>query len=63
LRILEEISQTPYGKGLGKPEPLKHNFSGWWSRQISGRYRIIYQVASSDTVRIARCKYDYHKSS
>lgn len=42
-KLLEELTETPY-KGIGKPEQLKHNFSGLWSRRINGEHRIIYEV-------------------
>jgi toxin YoeB len=42
-RILQELSETPY-KGVGKPEALKENLSGFWSRQINSKDRLIYTV-------------------
>jgi len=41
--ILESIKETPF-EGLGKPEPLKHNWSGYWSRRINIEHRLIYSV-------------------
>lgn len=41
--ILKDISEHPF-RGIGKPEPLKHNLSGKWSRRINHSDRIIYQV-------------------
>lgn len=41
--ILQELSETPY-TGVGKPEPLKQNLTGFWSRQINSKDRLIYTV-------------------
>ncbi len=41
--LLREISSEPF-KGTGKPEPLKHNMRGWWSRRINSEHRIIYKM-------------------
>jgi toxin YoeB len=42
-RLLESIGKTPYS-GIGKPEPLKHELSGFWSRRITDEHRLIYMV-------------------
>jgi toxin YoeB len=42
-QILEELSETPF-KGVGKPEPLKHKYFGFWSREINKKDRIVYRV-------------------
>lgn len=44
--------------GIGKPEPLKHGFQGYWSRRISDEHRLVYK-AVDDEVRIAACRYHY----
>lgn len=41
--LLESISRTPF-EGIGKPEALKGNYSGYWSRRITGEHRIVYKV-------------------
>ena len=46
-KILQEMQREDPSKGLGKPEPLKHNLSGLWSRRISQRDRIIYRYDSN----------------
>ncbi len=43
LLLLEELAEHPY-TGAGKPEPLKHNLSGMWSRRINREHRLIYEV-------------------
>ena len=42
-KILKELQRGDPAKGLGKPEPLKHNLSGFWSRRISHKDRVIYR--------------------
>lgn len=47
-------------KGIGKPEPLRGQLSGWWSKRISGEHRLVYRVRGSDDDRIleiAACRY------
>jgi len=55
--FITEISRDPF-HGIGKPEPLKGNWSGYWSRRITHEHRLIYKV-SADNVFIASCKYHY----
>ncbi len=55
--ILTDISRQPC-EGIGKPEPLKHNYRGFWSRRIDGENRLIYQV-TDDEIRIVKCRYHY----
>jgi toxin YoeB len=55
--LLQDISRHPY-EGIGKPEPLKHNYRGFWSRRIDGEHRLIYQV-TDDEIRIVKCRYHY----
>lgn len=45
-------------EGIGKPEPLKHGFQGYWSRRITDEHRLVYKIADED-VRIAACRYHY----
>jgi len=44
-QLIESIIENPY-KGIGKPEPLKHNFSGCWSRRINQEHGLIYEIES-----------------
>jgi len=44
--------------GLGKPEPLKHDLSGCWSRRITDEHRLVYTV-EQETIKIISCKYHY----
>ena len=45
--LIEETSRTPF-TGTGKPEPLKHQFKGFWSRRINEQHRLIYSVKESE---------------
>lgn len=56
-KLIQEITRTPY-TGTGKPEPLKHALSGYWSRRINDEHRIVYKV-SDDAVLIAQLRYHY----
>lgn len=59
--LLEDIRRTPF-KGLGKPEPLRGNLSGWWSRRITGDHRLVYRVEGKGAerrVEIIQCRYHY----
>ncbi|WP_454294770.1 Txe/YoeB family addiction module toxin [Salana multivorans] len=47
-------------EGIGKPEPLKHGFQGYWSRRINAEHRLIYKI-NDDEVRIAACRYHYER--
>lgn len=58
-RLIEETSKTPF-KGTGKPEALKHNLKGYWSRRITNEHRLIYSVSDA-TIKIVSCKYHYKK--
>ena len=56
-KLIKEIQRTPF-EGGGKPEPLKHGLSGYWSRRISEEHRIVYKV-ESDSLLIAQLRYHY----
>lgn len=55
--LLKEILRTPF-EGIGKPEPLRENYSGCWSRRISKEHRLVYEVRD-DEIRIIQCRYHY----
>lgn len=56
-QLIRDMLRTPY-EGLGKPEPLKGNLSGWWSRRIDTSNRLVYKLVD-DTIIIAACKNHY----
>lgn len=55
--LIKEILRTPF-IGTGKPEPLKHELSVFWSRRITEEHRLVYKV-EKDELLIASCKYHY----
>lgn len=55
--LIKDIIRDPYN-GVGKPEPLKGNLQGWWSRRIDSMHRIVYSV-KDDAVIIAACRGHY----
>ena len=55
--LIKDIQRSPF-EGIGKPEPLKHALSGYWSRRINDEHRIIYKV-DSESVHIAQLRYHY----
>ncbi len=56
-RLIIETAKTPFA-GIGKPEPLKRELSGYWSRRITDEHRLVYK-ATDDQLIIASCKYHY----
>jgi len=55
--LLKDDSRTPF-EGKGKPEPLKHNLAGFWSRRITAEHRLVYAV-TEEALLIASCRYHY----
>ncbi|PRX99438.1 Txe/YoeB family addiction module toxin [Allonocardiopsis opalescens] len=57
--LIKEIVRNG-NEGIGKPEPLRHGFQGYWSRRITGEHRLVYKVIDGE-IRIAACRYHYGK--
>ncbi len=55
--LLKSIQEDPFN-GIGKPEPLKHDRSGYWSRRINQEHRIVYQV-DNDAVYVIQARFHY----
>ncbi|MFT0533424.1 Txe/YoeB family addiction module toxin [Castellaniella hirudinis] len=55
--LIQEIRCTPF-EGKGKPEPLRHNLAGFWSRRITAEHRLVYSM-TDEALRIAACRYHY----
>lgn len=55
--LINDIKRQPF-TGIGDPEPLRHNWSGYWSRRIDKEHRLVYKV-TPDAVIIAQCRYHY----
>jgi toxin YoeB len=56
-QLLEEVRRSPL-EGIGKPEPLKGDLAGFWSRRINDEHRLVYSVRGDDILVIA-CRYHY----
>lgn len=56
-KLIKDIQRNKY-EGLGKPEALKHNLSGFWSRRITNEHRIVYKI-ENNAVLIAQLRYHY----
>jgi len=56
-RLIAEVMRSPF-EGIGKPEPLKENLSGFWSRRIDDAHRLVYAVTDAQITVIA-CRYHY----
>jgi toxin YoeB len=62
LALIKDIKRSPY-EGIGKPEPLKYELSGYWSRRIDEEHRLVYQVIEGEdetTLVIISCKNHYN---
>lgn len=57
VALIAETVRDPY-RGIGKPEPLRHELSGYWSRRITDEHRLVYRV-DADLLTIVACKYHY----
>jgi len=59
--LIAEARRHPF-QGIGKPEPLKGNLKGWWSRRITGEHRLVYRVAgqgAEQVLEILQCRWHY----
>lgn len=57
IRLIDDIKRHPF-EGVGKPEPLKHDLAGFWSRRITDEHRLVYSVAG-DQLLVAQARYHY----
>jgi len=57
--LIKDATRNPF-EGLGKPEPLKSELSGYWSRRINAEHRLVYRSSKAALV-IISCRYHYHK--
>jgi toxin YoeB len=55
--LIKDIKRSPF-EGIGDPEPLKYNWSGFWSRRINREHRLVYAVKEGEVL-IAQCRYHY----
>jgi toxin YoeB len=57
IELIQDVQRDPFS-GKGKPEPLKHELAGCWSRRIDREHRLVYQLAA-DKIRVLACRYHY----
>jgi toxin YoeB len=57
VSLIQDIQRSPLS-GLGKPEPLRHELGGYWSRRINDEHRLVYKV-TEEAIIVAACKYHY----
>ena len=56
-KLITDVKRSPF-EGIGKPEPLKENLSGFWSRRIDDTNRLVYAI-DDDAITIISCRYHY----
>ena len=56
-KLIKQIQRSPF-EGTGKPEPLRHGLSGYWSRRITDEHRIVYKI-EKDSLHLAQLRYHY----
>jgi len=57
-KLIKDINSGDPFQGIGKPEPLKYDLAGFWSRRIDGEHRLVYE-ATIDTITIVQCRFHY----
>ncbi len=57
--LIKDIQRSPFD-GIGKPEPLRHDFAGWWSRRIDDTNRIVYRI-NEENLEIVQCRTHYER--
>ncbi|MBI4931557.1 MAG: Txe/YoeB family addiction module toxin [Bacteroidetes bacterium] len=60
LSLIQDIDKNPFA-GIGKPEPLRHQLAGFWSRRINHTDRLVYQISPQNEIVIASCKGHYSR--
>lgn len=59
VKLIKDIDRDPF-VGIGKPEPLKHELAGLWSRRITDEHRLVYKVTNEEIV-IVSCRFHYDR--
>ena len=62
-RLIADIQRAPFN-GLGRPEPLRQNLTGWWSRRLTGEHRLVYRLVGSgeaQRLEIMSCRFHYSR--
>lgn len=58
-RLIKETIRDPFG-GIGKPEPLKNNLNGYWSKRVTDEHRLVYKIEQNQLI-IISCRFHYDK--
>jgi toxin YoeB len=58
IKLLADVERNGY-EGIGKPEPLRGNLAGWWSRHIDDKNRLVYRLVGDETVEVLQCRGHY----
>ena len=61
--LLRDTMRSPF-RGIGKPEPLREKWSGWWSRRIAAEHRFVYRVVGKDDdqlLEVSQCRFHYER--
>jgi len=58
-QLIQDIDRNGHG-GIGKSEPLKHQYQGWWSRRIDDENRLVYRIEGSE-IQVVACRFHYDK--
>lgn len=56
--LIQDIDRNHF-QGLGKPEPLKYQLAGFWSRRINSKHRLVYQISEYNEIIVASCRHHY----
>lgn len=57
-QLLRDVQRGGH-EGLGKPEPLRHSLTGYWSRRITAEHRLVYRIDDAGNILVAACRYHY----
>ncbi|CAI2935833.1 Txe/YoeB family addiction module toxin [Aminobacter niigataensis] len=61
--LIRDTRRSPFA-GIGKPEPLRNEMSGWWSRRVNHEHRLVYRVigtGENQALEIVACRFHYHR--
>jgi toxin YoeB len=59
--LIADIDRNGASEGIGKPEPLRHDLAGYFSRRITSEHRLVYRVDDLDVIHIVACRYHYDR--
>ncbi|MCK1794987.1 Txe/YoeB family addiction module toxin [Streptomyces sp. XM4193] len=59
-QLIADIDRNAH-EGIGKPEPLRSDLSGYWSRRIDSEHRLVYRIDEDDTIHVVACRFHYER--